>query len=125
MKSIWFAGMSVAATLVCAAPPLLAQEEGKTKAAELQSTSQKALTKLYTSAPLAKQLAPKAEAILIFPKVTKAGFVVGGQYGEGTLLKGDGGRLLQDDGSFFRAAGRGPGVRVRHVLHEREGARSA
>jgi len=64
MKSIWFAGMFVAAILACALPPLLAQE--KTKAAELQSTSKKALSQLYTSAPLAKQLAPNAEAILLF-----------------------------------------------------------
>ena len=87
MKSIWFAGMFVAAILACALPPLLAQEKGKTKAAELQSTSKKALSQLYTSAPLAKQLAPNAEAILLFPKITKAGFMIGGQYGEGMLLK--------------------------------------
>jgi len=28
-------------------------------------------------------------SILVFPKVTKAGFGIGGQYGEGTLLKKD------------------------------------
>src|SRR6185369_9334573 len=34
-----------------------------------------------------------------------------------------GGRLLQDDRGVLRNAGRRPGVRVRDVLHEREGAR--
>ena len=33
-------------------------------------------------------LGTKALAILVFPKVTKAGLGIGGQYGEGTLLKG-------------------------------------
>ncbi len=37
--------------------------------------------------PLAKELTKTAEAILVFPEITKAGFMVGGQYGEGALLK--------------------------------------
>jgi lipid-binding SYLF domain-containing protein len=37
--------------------------------------------------PLAKQLGPVAHAILVFPKVTKAGLGIGGQYGEGALLQ--------------------------------------
>ena len=37
--------------------------------------------------PLAKTLGRQAQAILVFPKVTKAGLGIGGQYGEGTLLK--------------------------------------
>ena len=57
-------------------------------AAELASASQAALQQLYASVPLAKELGPKAHAILVFPKVTKAGLGVGGQHGEGALLKG-------------------------------------
>ena len=38
-------------------------------------------------APLAKGIGPTAYAILVFPKVKKAGLGIGGQYGEGTLLK--------------------------------------
>jgi lipid-binding SYLF domain-containing protein len=87
MKSRWLVGMFVTATLALAVHPSLAQDAGKTKASELGSASQAALNTLYASAPLAKELGPKAEAILVFPKVTKAGFVVGGQYGEGALLK--------------------------------------
>ena len=45
------------------------------------------MQQLYASAPLAKELGPKAQAILVFPKVTKAGLGIGGQYGEGALLK--------------------------------------
>jgi lipid-binding SYLF domain-containing protein len=37
--------------------------------------------------PLAKELTKIAEAILVFPEIKRAGFMVGGQYGEGALLK--------------------------------------
>jgi lipid-binding SYLF domain-containing protein len=46
-----------------------------------------ALQKLYASAPVAKQIGAQARAILVFPNIVKAGFIVGGQYGEGALVK--------------------------------------
>jgi len=42
---------------------------------------------LYASVPAAKALGQNAQAILVFPKVTKAGLGVGGQFGEGALLR--------------------------------------
>jgi lipid-binding SYLF domain-containing protein len=69
------------------AGPVMAQDKGKTEAAKLASASQAALKKLSASVPLAKQLSTTAEAILVFPEITKAGLGIGGQYGEGTLLK--------------------------------------
>ena len=88
MTTTWMAGVVASAALICWVPPSPAQDKGKTEAAELASASQAALQQLYAAAPLAKELGPKAHAILVFPKVTKAGLGVGGQYGEGTLLKG-------------------------------------
>jgi lipid-binding SYLF domain-containing protein len=76
------------AALVLATHPTTAQDKGKTAAAQLTKEAQAALTKLYSTAPLAKQLGPKAHSILVFPTVTKAGLGIGGQYGEGTLLTG-------------------------------------
>jgi lipid-binding SYLF domain-containing protein len=67
--------------------PAFAQDKGKTEAAKLTSESQAALKKLTSTVPLAKQLATTAVAVLVFPQITKAGFGIGGQYGEGTLLK--------------------------------------
>ena len=87
MKNTYIVGLISGAALICAAQPSVAQDKGKTAAAELGSESQAALQQLYASAPLAKELGPKAQAILVFPKVTKAGLGIGGQYGEGTLLK--------------------------------------
>ena len=87
MRTTWMAGVLVATAFICAADPSIAQDQGKEEAAKIASESQAALQKLYGSAELAKLLGPKAEAILVFPEVTKAGLGIGGQYGEGALLK--------------------------------------
>ena len=78
----------VLAALVLGAEGPGAQDKGETAAGELTQSSQAALAKLTATVPLAKILAPKAHAVLVFPKVTKAGLGIGGQYGEGALLKG-------------------------------------
>ena len=43
---------------------------------------------MYKSRPVAEVISKKAKAILVFPKVVKAGLVFGGSYGEGVLLQG-------------------------------------
>ena len=57
-------------------------------AAELNRDVKSALEKLYAKSPAAKTLGEKAKGILVFPGITKGGFMVGGQFGEGALLKG-------------------------------------
>ena len=57
-------------------------------AAEIARDANASLQQLYASVPAAKALGATANAILVFPKVTKAGLGVGGQYGEGALLQG-------------------------------------
>ena len=47
-----------------------------------------ALQKLITGNPAARLLNQKAVAVLVFPKIVKIGFLLGGAYGEGVLLKG-------------------------------------
>ncbi len=89
MKTTAWVVVLLGVALISMAQPSRAQEKGKTKASELASASQAALEQLYAKAPLAKALAPTAHAILVFPKVKKAGFGIGGQYGEGALLKKD------------------------------------
>jgi lipid-binding SYLF domain-containing protein len=46
-----------------------------------------ALHNLFTTTPGAAELGKKAKGILIFPEITKAGFIFGGQYGNGILFK--------------------------------------
>jgi lipid-binding SYLF domain-containing protein len=43
---------------------------------------------LYKTNPTSAVIAKKAKAILVFPKIVKAGVVFGGCYGEGVLMKG-------------------------------------
>ncbi|HEY3276204.1 MAG TPA: lipid-binding SYLF domain-containing protein [Syntrophorhabdaceae bacterium] len=56
-------------------------------AAEINRDARAALEMLYKKSPIAKALAEKANAVLVFPRITKGGFIVGGQYGEGVLLE--------------------------------------
>lgn len=56
-------------------------------AGELNRSAGNALKILYSQTPSAKVLGEKARAILVFPAITKGGFIVGGQYGEGALIK--------------------------------------
>jgi lipid-binding SYLF domain-containing protein len=56
-------------------------------AAELDRDAQKALGDLYAKSPSAKTMGEKAIGILVFPGIVKGGFIVGGQYGEGALIK--------------------------------------
>lgn len=44
-----------------------------------------ALSRLYAKIPAAKTLGRSAKGVLVFPRIVKAGFIVGGQYGEGAL----------------------------------------
>jgi lipid-binding SYLF domain-containing protein len=56
-------------------------------AAEITRDANKALASLYAKTPAAKVLGEKAQGILVFPSITKGGFMVGGQFGEGALIQ--------------------------------------
>jgi lipid-binding SYLF domain-containing protein len=86
MKTPLVAALLVAAALAYPAHPLKAGEQSS-EAAELTSASKASLQSLMATVPAAKALASEAEAVLVFPKITKAGLGIGGQYGEGALLK--------------------------------------
>jgi lipid-binding SYLF domain-containing protein len=55
-------------------------------ATQLNSDGQAALSRLYAQSDRARRYSRDARAILVFPKIVKAGFVVGGQGGEGVLF---------------------------------------
>ena len=60
-----------------------------TTADDLNKEAAQALQMLYKTNPAAESLGKKARAILIFPKIIKAGLVFGGAYGEGVLKKNE------------------------------------
>lgn len=59
-----------------------------TTAAEIDQGVSAALEALYASVPEAKDLASRSVAILVFPRITKGGLLVGGQFGEGAMRQG-------------------------------------
>ena len=134
MKLLFTAAALLVAVVLFLNPPAVAQEKGKTAAAELTAESQKALAAVTAKVPLAKSLAQKATAILVFPSVTKAGLGIGGQYGEGTLLKGGAAAAYyKTTGASFGLQAGGQRYRLRDVPDEpgcggatrcREGVRS-
>lgn len=72
---------AVAALIVVGSPGSLAAD-----AAEIESASIAALAKLVETNPAAAALQEKAEAVLVFPSILKAGLIIGGQGGNGALL---------------------------------------
>ena len=88
-----FLSSFVVAAAVCLATSAPAQQASsepaaaKAPATTLSRDSRNALNRLYGKSSTAKALGASATAILVFPSIKKAGFIVGGQYGEGTLFK--------------------------------------
>ena len=73
---------------------------------EIDARVSGALEELYQKSPAARQLAAKASGILVFPRVLKAGFGLGGEYGEGALLVG--GQPVQ----YYRVASASVGFQI-------------
>ena len=70
--------------MIFCALPITASAESAWK---ISNDAQKALQALYAKSASAKALGERAIGILVFPAITKGGLVVGGQYGEGALIK--------------------------------------
>jgi lipid-binding SYLF domain-containing protein len=83
VRAFLAAALAVATTLIAAPSPAVAAS-----AAELTRDSQAALNSLYAKNPGTKSLGQGAVAVLVFPKVVKAGLGIGGQFGEGVLFRG-------------------------------------
>ena len=73
---------------------------------ELDASSKRVLDQLLADVPAAKALYARATGVLVFPTITKAGFVVGGQYGEGVLGKGG------KPGAYYNTAGASYGLQA-------------
>ena len=74
--------LMAAAALACASPPASAEDRGA-----LVADARRAYNTLVAKVPAAKALGKDAVAVLVFPKITKAGLMIGGQSGDGVLLK--------------------------------------
>lgn len=56
----------------------------------LEAKARETLAKLFQSTPKAKDIQYQAKAVLVFPNLIKAGFVVGAQAGDGVMFASDG-----------------------------------
>jgi lipid-binding SYLF domain-containing protein len=78
--------MSLALTAIAVLALGLSPAKAMT-AAEIDRDVQKALSDLYAHSETARDFGSVAKGILVFPDVYKAGFLVGGAFGDGALLK--------------------------------------
>jgi lipid-binding SYLF domain-containing protein len=68
--------------------PLAPQPAAAASAAEIDVQVVAALNRFDQEVPAGRELLAKAKGVLVFPKVIKAGFGIGGEYGEGALRIG-------------------------------------
>jgi lipid-binding SYLF domain-containing protein len=74
---------TIAAGLAVGAAPGIA---GAASRQELIDEGRAALHTLYGKSTKASELGKRAKGVLVFPNITKAGFVIGGQGGQGVLF---------------------------------------
>src|SRR5262245_21753610 len=84
-RSSILALVAVAAAVSLQEPP----RAHAASAAELNREATAALNTLYRTNSSAKLLGERARGIHVFPSMVKAGFMFGGQLGEGVLRKGN------------------------------------
>ncbi len=77
--------LGIVAATICA--PSTTRSASAASASALESDGRAALRQLYATQRSAKILGSKAKAILVFPTMVKAGFMFGGQIGEGVRFE--------------------------------------
>jgi len=88
-----FVASSLGAGLIAAGCTTTTPEDSRTttaqasqnKRTEINMGTDSALAQLYRQEPGSRAVVQQAKGVLVFPKVFKAGLVVGGEYGEGEL----------------------------------------
>jgi lipid-binding SYLF domain-containing protein len=80
IRAICIAVLAIAVSAISMPP----SEARRGLAAESYDT----LNRLYRQVPGSRELAAQASGILVFPTVVKAGFGIGGEYGEGAMITG-------------------------------------
>jgi len=83
VRDFGIAMLALTGVVACGVGPALAAS-----AAEIDAEVDTALRHLFATTAESKAVAAKAKAVLVFPDVLKAGFIGGGQFGEGALRRG-------------------------------------
>ena len=82
-----------------------------TERAQIDTRVNTALSKLYASVPGSQGVVARAAGVLVFPEITKAGFIVGGQHGDGALRVG--GRSI----AYYQTGGASFGLQAGAETH--------
>jgi len=67
---------------------LVGEADAATSAQQINSNADRALNQLYAAQPKTRDLARRAKAVLVFPKIYKGGLIIGGLSGDGVLRVG-------------------------------------
>ncbi len=92
--------------MVTAVGPLAAVPAHAASGEQLAANGRRALNELLATSPRARRVERSAVAVLVFPDVLKAGFIFGGQTGNGVLLEH--GRAV----SFYNLTGGSWGLQI-------------
>ncbi|MEM5278139.1 YSC84-related protein [Cupriavidus taiwanensis] len=76
------------ATGACTTTKPEAPSDKSARRREIDSGVDGTLSRLYSSVNGSRELGNRARGILVFPKTLSAGFIVGGEYGDGALRSG-------------------------------------
>jgi lipid-binding SYLF domain-containing protein len=79
---------ALVAGMVTVAPLATASSATAASDPQLDREAAAALQRLVASSTAARLVSGKAAAVLIFPKIVKVGFMLGGSFGEGALRQG-------------------------------------
>lgn len=91
----------------CASGPVTNINAASVNPQQLATDSRTALNDLTRQNPTARRLRASAKGILVFPEITKAGFIFGGSGGNGALIRPDG--TVRD---FYQTAGASYGLQA-------------
>lgn len=91
----------------CANGPVTQANAAGVNPKQLASDSRSALNDLCSTNATARKLRSSAKGIVVFPKITKGGFMVGGMGGNGALIRSDG--SVRD---FYQTAGASYGLQA-------------
>jgi lipid-binding SYLF domain-containing protein len=79
--------VEIIAFLFVTLPVMMTAPASATDLSQLARDANSSLQHLYATDDGARVLGEKAKGVLVFPKIVKAGFMFGGQLGDGALLK--------------------------------------
>jgi lipid-binding SYLF domain-containing protein len=80
-------GLAVALGATAASTLVPSHSAEAASARKLTTDAKRALAALYGVQPRTRELARRARAVLVFPRIVKAGLLIGGQSGNGALLQ--------------------------------------